>query len=179
MSRIALNYLLYPFFYTIHSYEITFFGLYNNNFSNIDNQSKVSGKAFNKFKNRFCKYYPRFSRISRVSEYLSQFHMLFYDYMPRLSQFLKMLMFGNFRMGKNLTSHKIWIFFWQKKTLKMTKLSHACKGYGCSYRVEIWNFFNHELQLKNTEPTIKKVNWGFKFVTSLAVEFKKWKVIMQ
>ena len=98
-----MNYFLYPFFYTIHSYKINFFVLYNNNFSDIDNQSKASDKAFSKFKHLFCKYYPRFSRISRVSECLSQFLMFFYDCVPRLIQFLKML-FCNFGMGKNANS---------------------------------------------------------------------------
>ena len=37
----------------------------------------------------------------------------------------------------------------------MTKLAYAFKGYASSYNVEILKFFNHELQLKDTESAIK------------------------
>ena len=56
------------------------------NSSNIDNHSKAS--AFNKFKCLLCKYYPRFSKISRNCEHLSQYFLLLYDCVPSLSQFL-------------------------------------------------------------------------------------------
>ena len=40
----------------------------------IDNRSKAS--AFNKFKQILYKYYPRFSKISKIGEYLNQFLVL-------------------------------------------------------------------------------------------------------
>ena len=42
--------------------------------SNIDNHSKAL--AFNKVKHLLYKYYPRFSRISRIGEHLNQFSVL-------------------------------------------------------------------------------------------------------
>ena len=39
--------------------------------------------------------------------------------------------------------------------VKITKRAHAFKGYTSSYIVEILNFFNPELQLKDTESEIK------------------------
>ena len=45
--------------------------------------------------------------------------------------------------------------FWMKKDLKITKQEHACKGYASTYKVEILNSFNSELQLKDTEHAIK------------------------
>ena len=70
--------------------------------------------------------------------------------------------------------------FLNEKNVKIIKLAHAFKGYASSYNVEILNSFNPELQLKDTESTIKiklielltqlKV---FKFVTTLALVFKK------
>ena len=59
------------------------------------------------------------------------------------------------------------------------KRSHAYKGYVSSYRVEILNSLNPELQLTNNEfgikNKLKKLTElrGFKFVTTLGVEFKK------
>ena len=48
-------------------------------------------------------------------------------------------------------------------------MKHAFKGYASSYVVEILNFFNPELQFKDTEPAIKNKHGfrGFKFVTAL------------
>ena len=41
------------------------------------------------------------------------------------------------------------------KNAKITKLLHAYKGYASTYKVEILNSFNPELQLKNTEFSIR------------------------
>ena len=41
--------------------------------------------------------------------------------------------------------------FWTKKNAKITKRSHAYKGDASSYNVDIFNFLNPELQLKDTE----------------------------
>ena len=41
------------------------------------------------------------------------------------------------------------------KNAKITKLSHAFKGYTSLYNVEILNSFNSELKLKDTESEIK------------------------
>ena len=42
-----------------------------------------------------------------------------------------------------------------QKNAKIKKRSHADKGYARTYSVKILNFFNRELQLKDTEYTIK------------------------
>ena len=42
-----------------------------------------------------------------------------------------------------------------KKNVKITKWSHAFKGCPSSYNNEILISFNPELQIKDTEPTIK------------------------
>ena len=42
-----------------------------------------------------------------------------------------------------------------QKNAKITKRSHADKGYARTYSVKILNFFNRELQLKDTEYIIK------------------------
>ena len=67
-----------------------------------------------------------------------------------------------------------------KKKIKITKRSHVFKGYTSTYSVEIFNSFNLELQLKDTESSIKKKLIdlfsglkGFKFVTTLVLEFEK------
>ena len=60
------------------------------------------------------------------------------------------------------------------------KQSHAYNGYANVYNIEILNSFNPKLQLKDTESTITnkpkdlltKLK-GFKFVTTLVLEFKK------
>ena len=41
--------------------------------------------------------------------------------------------------------------------MKITKEQHAFKGYGSTYNVEILNSFNPELQLKDTESAVKKI----------------------
>ena len=68
----------------------------------------------------------------------------------------------------------------EEKNVKITKRSHACKGYSSTYNVVILNYFNPELQIKDIEFAIKNklVNLlsklgGFKFVTALVLEFKK------
>ena len=62
------------------------------------------------------------------------------------------------------------------------KQSQAYKGYASTYSVEIFNFLNPELQLKNTESAIKNNLMyslsrlrRFKFVTTLVLEFQKMK----
>ena len=75
--------------------------------------------------------------------------------------------------------------FGRKKCNKNETIS-SYKGYVSSYYVDILNSFNHELQLKYTESAIRnklidlytKLR-GFKFVTTLVIEFKKYKVMMQ
>ena len=67
-------------------------------------------------------------------------------------------------MGRNLTTAiygdntKHEQIFDEKRTIKnvkITKQSYAYKCYARAYNVAILNFFNPELQLKNTESTIK------------------------
>ena len=41
-----------------------------------------------------------------------------------------------------------------QKNIKI-KQKHSFKGYGSTYNVEILNYFNPDLQLKDTESTIK------------------------
>ena len=72
--------------------------------------------------------------------------------------------------------------FSNKENVKITKQAHSFKGFGGSYNVEILNFFDPELQLKDTEFAIKiKLKKilselkGFKFVTTLVLVFKKIK----
>ena len=67
-----------------------------------------------------------------------------------------------------------------ENNVKIRKQAHAFKGFGSSYNVEILNSFNPELQLKDTESSIKsklievltKLK-GSKLVTALVLEFKK------
>ena len=68
--------------------------------------------------------------------------------------------------------------FLDKKNTKIAKRSHAHKGYGSSFKADILNSFNPELQFTDNESEIKKklTNLltelrGFKFVTTLAIEF--------
>ena len=68
--------------------------------------------------------------------------------------------------------------FWTKN-VKATKWSRAFKGYASTYNVEILNYFNPELQLKDTESPIKNnlidlltELKGVKLVTTLVLEFK-------
>ena len=46
---------------------------------------------------------------------------------------------------------------WSKgyKKVKITKRAHAFENYAHSYNIEILNYFNSELQLKNTKSVIK------------------------
>ena len=67
-----------------------------------------------------------------------------------------------------------------EKNVKMKKRAHSFKGYGSSYKVEILNSFNPEVQFKHTESAIKSKLIelftqlkGFKFVTTLVLVFKK------
>ena len=64
--------------------------------------------------------------------------------------------------------------------VKITKWKHVFKGFASSYNIEIFNSFNPELQLKDTESAIKSKLIdlsselrGFKFVTTLVLVFKK------
>ena len=45
--------------------------------------------------------------------------------------------------------------FLNDKNMKITKREHAFKVYASTYNVEILNSFNPELQLKDTESTVK------------------------
>ena len=70
--------------------------------------------------------------------------------------------------------------YFEQKNIEITKIEHAFKGFASNYNVEILNFFNPELQLTDTESAIKnKLKKrlselrGFKFVTTLALVFKK------
>ena len=72
--------------------------------------------------------------------------------------------------------------FWIKNNIKITKQEHAFKGYESTYNVENSNYFNPELQLKDTESAItsKLIELatqleGFKFVTTSVLVFKKIK----
>ena len=67
-----------------------------------------------------------------------------------------------------------------EKNVKITKPGHAFKCFSSSYNVEILDYFNHELQLKDTESAfknkLKKLLTqlaGFKFVATLVLVFKK------
>ena len=67
-----------------------------------------------------------------------------------------------------------------EKNVHITKREHVFKGYKSTYNVEILNFFNPELQLKDTESAIKSKLIElltqlkcFKFVTTIDLVFKK------
>ena len=74
-------------------------------------------------------------------------------------------------------------FFYETKTTKkakITKPSHAYKSYASTYKVDFFNLFNPELQLKDTESAIRSKAKdlltelkGVKFVMILVLEFKK------
>ena len=82
-----------------------------------------------------------------------------------------------------------WIFFDETKTInnaKMTKQSHAYRGWPSTHNVETLKSFNLELQLKDNESTIKnklndwlselrglKVVRGLQFVVTVVSELKK------
>ena len=66
------------------------------------------------------------------------------------------------------------------KNVKITKQLHAYKAYTSTYNVEILNVFNPELQLKDTESSIKNKLIdllselrGSKSVITLVLEFKE------
>ena len=66
------------------------------------------------------------------------------------------------------------------KKVKIAKRYQAYKDYVSTYIVEILNYFNPELQLKDTESVIRiKLNElmielkGFKFVKTIVLEFQK------
>ena len=82
---------------------------------------------------------------------------------------------NNHLYGEEKSKH-----FLNEKTVKITKRSHALKGNASSYNVEILNFFNPILQLKDAESAIKNnlidlltELKGLKFVTTLRLVFKK------
>ena len=67
-----------------------------------------------------------------------------------------------------------------KKNIKITKRENAFNSYASTYKIEILNSFNPELQLKDTESAIKSKLIelltqlkGFKFMTTLVLVFKK------
>ena len=67
-----------------------------------------------------------------------------------------------------------------KKNGKITKQTHAFRGAASSFNVEILNYFNLEVQLKDTESAIKSKLivllselGGLRFVASLVLVFKK------
>ena len=67
-----------------------------------------------------------------------------------------------------------------EKNLKIKKRRHAFRDYASSHNAGILNYFNPDLQLKDTESAIKnKLKGlltelkGFKFVTTLVLVFKK------
>ena len=67
-----------------------------------------------------------------------------------------------------------------KKSVKITKQAHDFKGYASSHNVEIFNSFDAELQLKDTESAVKSKLTellaqlkGFKFVSTLVLVFTK------
>ena len=69
--------------------------------------------------------------------------------------------------------------FLTKKIYKIAKREHAFKGYASTYNVEILNSFNSEIQLKDTQSTIKSKLielmtqlLGFKFVATLVLVLK-------
>ena len=67
-----------------------------------------------------------------------------------------------------------------QKNVKITKREHTFKGFASTYIVEILNYSNPELQLKDTDSATKSKLVelltqlkGFKFVTTLVLVFKK------
>ena len=66
----------------------------------------------------------------------------------------------------------------KEKKRKITKRTHAFKGYASSYNVEVLNSLNPELQLKGTESAIKSnlkelltQLEGFKIVATIVLVF--------
>ena len=70
-------------------------------------------------------------------------------------------------------------FLNKKKYAKITKRVHSYKVYPSTYSVEILNYFNLELQLKDTQSEKKKLLHllselrGSKIVTTSVLEFRK------
>ena len=69
--------------------------------------------------------------------------------------------------------------FLNKKSVKISKREHAFTVFASTYNVEILNSFNPELQLKDTESSIKSELIelltqlkDLKFVTTLVLVFK-------
>ena len=67
-----------------------------------------------------------------------------------------------------------------EKNIKTTQREYAFKGYASIYNVEILNYLNPELQLKDIESSIKSnviqlltQLKGFKLVATLVLVFKK------
>ena len=67
-----------------------------------------------------------------------------------------------------------------EKDAKITKQSHAYKGYANTYSVKMLTFFNPQLQLKDAESAIKNKLMDtlselrrFKFVAALVLKFNK------
>ena len=67
-----------------------------------------------------------------------------------------------------------------KKNIKTKKREYAFKGFASAYNAKMLNYFNTELQFKDTESAIKSKLLelltkfkGFKFVTTLFLMFKK------
>ena len=67
-----------------------------------------------------------------------------------------------------------------EKNVKIIKREHVFKDYASTYNVEILNYFNSEIQLQDTEYTIKSKLIdslfelrGFKLVATLVLLFKK------
>ena len=72
------------------------------------------------------------------------------------------------------------IFKRKNEIVKIAKQKHAFKGFVSTYKVEILNSFNLELQFKDTKSAIKSKLIElftqlkrFKFVRTLALVFKK------
>ena len=63
--------------------------------------------------------------------------------------------------------------FLRKKHARITKRAHAFKGYTSSYNLEILNSFNPVLELKKKLIDLFSEMKGFRFVTTLVLEFKK------
>ena len=68
----------------------------------------------------------------------------------------------------------------KKKKAKIIKRFHAYKSFASTYSPEIFNYFNHQLQFKDTEHAIRNnlidlltELKGFKFVKILVSKFKK------
>ena len=96
---------------------------------------------------------------------------------PKASQKLSKTIRQTEKVGSNSSLYsdttKKWKFF-KRKNVKRTKRKHAFKGFSSTYNVEIFNSFNPELQLKNTDSAIKSKLVelstqlkGFRFMTTL------------